>query len=168
MSYATLDDLARIATGGWLDLAQRAVRDARVTGELLRTLAEGGDTSGWPAEVVTVAGQAITRLTDSLGRASRHADTYIAPRYQGVLPLPAELVAGSDLPSVVAAIAYRRLYGATLPKELQEGTRWADDYLRDLGAGRVSLGAADTAIAQPPGRMVSSAPQKTIDWSRYP
>lgn len=147
MSYATLADLARIATAGWDELAQRGVRDARVSGQLLRTLAEGGDTSAWPAEVVTEGEHALVVLEESLDRASRHADTYIAPRFG--TPVPPELVATSDLSSVVAAIALRRLYGTTVPKEVLDGTKWADDYLRDVAAGRVSLGNADAPGTDP-------------------
>ena len=167
MAYATAADLARLATRGWDDVAQRAVQDARVPGALLRTLFEGGDVDAWPLDIVERAQGALADIADLLERVSRHADTYIAPRYAGVLPLPAHLVAGSDLPSVVAAIALRRLMGASVPKDAVDNTRWADDYLRDLAAGRVSLGATDTQTAQPPGRMVSRAPRKQFDWGRY-
>lgn len=158
--YATLADLARVATAGWDDLAQRAVSDARVTGQLLRTLAEAGDTSAWPAEVVLEAGHALVVLEDTLDRASRHADTYINPRYRG--PLADALVAASDLPTVVATIAYRRLFGAQLPKEVAEGTRWADAYLRDLADGRVSLGQHDAQGADPE-TMASFSPRRVTD-----
>lgn len=167
MLYATLADLARVATHGWNDLAQRAVQDARVTGALLQALHDGGDMAATPPDVLAACQAALDRLSDTLARVSRHADTYIGPRYRGVLPLPAHLVQGSDLPSVVATIAYRRLMGAVVSKEVADNTRWADDYLRDLGAGRVSLGASDTATSQPPGRMSSKTPPKTIDWGRY-
>lgn len=167
MAYATVADMARLATRGWDDIAQRATRNARVSGELLRALYEGGDPGQWPAELVARARAALDELAGLLERVSRHADTYIAPRYGGVLPLPDHLVAGSDLPSVVAAIALRRLHGVSVPKDASDNTRWADEYLRDLAAGRVSLGATDTATAQPPGRMVSKTACKTIDWARY-
>lgn len=167
MSYATPADVARLATSGWDDVAQRVAQDARVTGQLLRTIYEGGDTSAWTEEAIALAESALAALSDSLERASRHADTYIAPRYAGVLPLPADLVAGSDLPSVVAAIVLRRLMGVNIPKDVTDNTRWADEYLRDLAAGKVSLGARDSATAQPPGRMKSRTPPKSIDWSAY-
>lgn len=143
MRYATLGDLARVASNGWDELAQRGSRDRRVTGVLLRTLAEGGDTSAFPAEAVTEAGYALDVLNDSLDRASRHADTYIAPR--APTPVSAERLEGSDLPTVVAAIALRRLYGTTVPEAVLQGTKWADQYLRDFADGRVSLGAGHPA-----------------------
>ena len=74
------------------------------------------------------------------------------------LPLPAHLVAGSDLPTVVATIAYRRLMGTALSEDADRNTAWAEKYLRDLADGRVTFGATDTATPQPPGRMASSAP----------
>lgn len=167
MLYATLDDLARAATDGWDELAQRAARSPLVDGMLLQATAEGGDRSTWSADALALADTALVRLEDVLERASRHADGYIAPRYTGVLPLPAALVASSNLPAVVAAIALRLLYGAIVPEEIAKGTRWADEFLRDLSTGRVSLGVADTATSQPPGRVVSRAPEKSIDWDRY-
>lgn len=158
--YATLADLARVATGGWDDLAQRASRDARVSGALLRTVAEGGDTDAYAPEAVTEAGYALVVLEDTLDRASRHADTYINPRYRG--PLPDQLVAASDLPTVVATIAYRRLFGTPVPKDVTEGTRWADVYLRDLADGRVSLGQHDAQGADPE-TMARFAPRGITD-----
>lgn len=167
MSYATPADLARVATRGWDDIAQRVVQNARVSGELLRTLHEGGSTAGVDADVLAMARRALDLVGDVLERSSRHADTYIQPRYQGVLPLPAHLVNGSDLPTVVATLAYRRLMGASLSEDVDRNTKWAEAYLRDLADGRVTFGATDNSTPQPPGRMVSRTPCKTIDWHRY-
>lgn len=167
MAYATPADLARVATRGWDDIAQRVVQSARVSGELLRTLYEGGSTAGVDADVLALAERGLAQAADVLERTSRHADTYIQPRYQGVLPLPAHLVNGSDLPTVVATIAYRRLMGASLSEDVERNTAWAEKYLRDLADGKVTLGGTDNATPQPPGRMASSAPCKTIDWRQY-
>lgn len=167
MSYATPADVARVATRGWDDLAQRVVQNARVSGELLRTMYEGGSTASSAPDLVELARRALDHISDVLERSSRHADTYIQPRYQGVLPLAAHLVNGSDLPTVVATIAYRRLMGASLSEDVDRNTAWAEKYLRDLADGRVTLGGTDTATPQPPGRMVSRAPCKTIDWQKY-
>lgn len=167
MPYATPADLARVATRGWDDLAQRSVQDARLPGALLRTLYEGGSAAGADPAALELARRALELLHDVLERASRHADTYIQPRYQGALPLPAHLVAGSDLPSVVATIAYRRLMGASISEDVERNTRWADQYLRDLADGRVSLGGSDRHTPQPPGRMISCTAPKTIDWRTY-
>ncbi|MEW6446324.1 MAG: phage protein Gp36 family protein [Pseudomonadota bacterium] len=165
--YATPADLARNATDGWHELAQRATRSPLVSGELLRLTFEQGDRSAYDGEAIALADDGLAVLDDALERASRHADTYLAPRYQAVMPLSAELIAGSDLPSAVAVIALRRLYGHSVPDEVRNGTKWADDYLRDLSTGKASLGQADTATAAVPGRMHISAPGKTFDWGSY-
>lgn len=166
-SYASLDDLARAATGGWDELAQRGASSALVDGALLQATVLAEDRSAWSLDAQAQADIALARLNDALERASRHADTYLFPRYRTVMPLPTDLVQGSDLPSVVAAIALKRLYGTSVPEELRRGTQWADDYLRDLSKGTVSLGAVDATVAQPGGRMVSRPPAKAFDWDGY-
>ncbi len=92
---------------------------------------------------------------------------YLFPRYRARMPLPVELVQGSSLPAAVAAIALKRLYGTSVPEELRRGAAWADQYLADLSKGVVSLGGADTEVAQPAGRMAARAPGSTFDWGRY-
>ncbi|ANJ66056.1 hypothetical protein A9404_00480 [Halothiobacillus diazotrophicus] len=165
--YATIDDIARAATGGWDELAERAIPDPRVDGTLLQLTVTGGDRSGYAAEVIALADDALVWLSEVLAGAGRHADTYLAPRYQAVMPLSDELIGSSDLPAAVAAIALRRLYGAQLPDAIRKGTDWADTYLRDLSAGRASLGVADTQTAQVPGRMSVQTAKKSFDWERY-
>lgn len=170
MAYATLDDLARAATGGWEELAQRGATGADaalVDGDLLHRTAAGADRTAWSAEAQAAADATEVRLTDALDRASKHADTYLFPRYRAVMPLSAELVQGSDLPSVVAAIALKRLYGTTVPEDLRKGTQWADDYLVNVSKGVVSLGVADVAVAQPAGRTLARTPGKAFDWAGY-
>lgn len=166
-SYATLDDLVAAATEGWKELAERAAPDERLDGALLRAVATGGDTGDWPPEQVQVALAAHARLQDALDRAARHADTHLFPRYRAVMPLAPELVATSSLPDAVAAIALKRLYGAALPDELRRGTAWAEDYLVGLARGTLSLGAADTAVAQPAGSVDARARPSAFDWDRY-
>lgn len=166
-AYATLQQLADAATGGWLELAQRATSDPDVDGALLQVTAQAGDRSAWSPEAQAAADAALVRLQDALAAASRHADTYLFPRYRQQMPLPPDLVSGSSLPAVVAAIALKRLYGTSVPEELRKGTQWADDYLRDLSKGVVSLGGADTTVATPAGRMATRAPAKAFDWERY-
>lgn len=166
-AYATLSDLANAATDGWRELAQRGAPEAVLDSTLLQVVAAAGDTSGWEAEEVAVATVALARLQEALERASKHADTYLFPRYRAQMPLAAELVQGSSLPSAVAAIALKRLYGTSVPEELRRGATWAEQYLVDLAKGTVSLGGADTEVAQPAGRMVTRAPGSAFDWGRY-
>ena len=166
-AYATMSDLANAATEGWRELAQRGAPEAVLDSALLLMVATGGDTSGWTVEEVAVATTALARLQDALDRASRHADTYLFPRYRASMPLPTDLVLGSSLPAAVAAIALKRLYGTSVPEELRRGAAWADQYLVDLSKGVVSLGGADTEVAQPAGRVVTRTPSSTFDWRGY-
>lgn len=165
--YATISDLVNAATDGWAELAQRAALDAVLDAELLRLVAMGGDVSPWTAEQIGVAAAALARLQDALDKASRHADTYLFPRYRTRMPLPEELVQGSSLPGAVAAIALKRLYGTSVPEDLRRGAAWADQYLVDLSKGVVSLGGADNEVAQPAGHVVTRAPSSAFDWGRY-
>ena len=166
-AYATIQNLVEAATGGWTELAQRAAPEAVLDGVLLQAVATSGDVSDWTPDAIAVATTALARLQDALERASRHADTYLVPRYRAAMPLPVEMVQGSSLPAAVATIAIKRLYGTSVPEELRRGAAWADDYLRDLSAGKVSLGGTDLDVAQPAGRMVSRTPSKAFDWGRY-
>lgn len=166
-TYAAIADLAAAATGGWAELAQRAAPELVLDAQLLRAVATGGDTSDCPTAEVQAATAAHARLLDALERASRHADTYLFPRYRARMPLSADLVQGSSLPAAVAAIALKRLYGTAVPEDLRRGAAWADDYLRDLSKGAVSLGGADIDVAQPAGHMVTRAPASSFDWGKY-
>ena len=165
--YASISDLVNAATDGWTELAQRAALDAVLDAELLRLVATAGDVSAWTSEQIAVALSALARLQDALDTASRHADTYLFPRYRSRMPLPIDLVQGSSLPGAVAAIALKRLYGTSVPEDLRRGAAWADQYLVDLSKGIVSLGGADNDVAQPAGHMVTRAPSSAFDWGQY-
>jgi len=167
ITYGTIFDLVAAATGGWLELAQRAAPEAVLDPRLLEAVATAGDVSDWTVDEIAVAAVALQRLHDAMERASRHADTYLFPRYRARMPLPLDLVQGSSLPAAVAAIALKRLYGTTVPEELRRGAAWADDYLRDLSKGAVSLGGTDTEVAQPAGHIVTRAPRSAFDWGGY-
>lgn len=167
ITYGTILDLAAAATGGWTELAQRASPEAVLDPRLLEAVAVAGDVSDWTAEAISEATAALARLHDALERSSRHADTYLFPRYRARMPLPLDLVQGSSLPAAVAAIALKRLYGTSVPEELRRGAAWADDYLRDLSKGAVSLGGTDTEVAQPAGHIVTRAPRSAFDWGAY-
>lgn len=177
--YCTPLDIANTATGGWSELAQRATPEgAGVDGQLLQAalaavagLAAGTGTGAawddWAEDLQALGLQAAARVNDAISMAGKHIDTYLFPRYRGVMPLPAETVQASSLPAVCAAIALRRLYGASLPEELRLGTKWADQYLADLNKGLVSLGQPDTAVAQPAGSVVSKTSSKAFAWEAY-
>jgi phage gp36-like protein len=166
--YCTAADVANTATGGWEELAQRASpTGAGVDGELLRAACDGLSLADWPSDVQALGSEAAVRVNDAIDKAGRHIDTYLFPRYRQVMPLELATVQASSLPGVCAAIALRRLYGASLPDEVRNGTKWADTYLVDLSKGIVSLGQADTDVAQPAGRVVTNSPGKAFDWGSY-
>lgn len=175
MTYCTAADVANTATGGWEELAQRAnPTGAGVDGELLQAACVGlnnppavPDLTAWPADLQALAVDAAARVASVIDMASRHIDTYLFPRYRQVMPLDPAVVQASSLPAVCAAIALRRLWGASVPKELLSGTAWADQYLVDVSKGIVSLGQVDTAVAQAPGQTVARSPSKRFDWEAY-
>lgn len=166
--YCTHTDVAHAATGGWEELAQRASPNAaEVDGTLLQAACNSLPLGAWPSDVQAMALAAVARVADAIDMAGKHIDTYLFPRYRPVMPLDAATVQASSLPAVCAAIALRRLYGASLPEELRNGTKWADQYLVDLSKGTVSLGQADMAVAQAPGRVITRTPAKAFDWPAY-
>lgn len=168
MAYCTAADVANAATGGWEELAQRAnPTGAGVDGELLQAACAGQSLDDWPTDLQALAAAAAARVADAIDTAGKHIDTYLFPRYRGVMPLEPQTVTDSSLPAVCAAIALRRLYGASIPEEVRNGTKWADQYLVDLAKGVVSLGQVDTTVAQAPGRTVSKSPAKAFDWGAY-
>lgn len=160
MDYATLDDLVRVSVSGWPELAQRAARDARITAPMLRTVATGGDTAGFPADLVAVAAEGVEVLRDQIAAASRHADTFLANRYPG--GLTAEQLAASDLSTVVATIAWRRMFGPAVDETVLKATKWADDYLRDVANGVVSLGAAAASGPDESGEVLYHFSRRTV------
>lgn len=160
MDYATFGDLARVATDGWAELAQRSCRDARVTGELLRAVVESGDTSAWPPEVVVVATEGVAMLRDTLTSASRYADNFLTPRYPAITP---EQLAASDLPTVVATIAVRRLFGVLVEEDIRKGTAWADDYLKGIADGFISLGSGPATPTQEAETYYEFSPRSITD-----
>ncbi len=146
MDYATFADLVRVSVDGWVEIAQRATRDPRVTPELFQAAAEGADTSAWPAEVAAVALAGAGAVRTQISAASRYADGFIGGRYPG--GLTPDQVAASDLPTVVATIALRRMYGAAVTEEVLAATKWADDFLKAIAAGTASLVPAAVAPAE--------------------
>lgn len=166
--YCSAADIANTATCGWEELAQRASpTEAGVDGELLRAAVAGQSLAEWPDDAQALAAQALARLNDAINMASRHIDTYLFPRYRTVMPLGPEVIEASSIRDVCAAIALRRLWGASLPEELRRGTAWADQYLADVSKGVVSLGQIDTTVSQAPGQTVARSQGKRFDWGGY-
>jgi phage gp36-like protein len=167
--YCNAVEVANTATGGWEELAQRAnPTGAGVDGELLQAAcAAVPNLTAWPADLQDLAVEAAARVASAIDMAGRHIDTYLFPRYRPVMPLDPAIVAASSLPAVCAAIALRRLWGASLPEDLRRGTAWADAYLVDVSKGVVSLGQVDSTVAQAPGQTAARSQDKRFDWDAY-
>lgn len=160
MDYATFADLVRVSVDGWVEIAQRATRDPRVSAELFQAAAEGTDTSAWPAEVAAVALAGAVAVRTQLGAASRYADGFIGGRYPG--GLTPDQVAASDLPTVVATIALRRMYGAAVTEDVLAATKWADDFLKAVAAGTASLVPAAVAPADAEAEVMFSFSRRSV------
>ena len=168
MPYATVAHLAGLATNGWQELTERACPTSPdVEPELMQAVATGASTAAWPGDTVALAMAGVAHINTALDMASRHVDTYLYPRYRAQMPLPQAVVDASPLADVVAALALRRLYGTAVPEDVAKGTAWADAYLRDVSKGTVSLGAADTVVAQPAGHTTARTAPKAFDWDGY-
>jgi len=160
MDYATFADLVRVSVDGWVEIAQRATRDPRVSAELFQAAAEGSDTSDWPVEVAAVALAGAGAVRTQLGAASRYADGFIGGRYpDGLTPAQVE---ASDLPTVVATIALRRMYGTAVTEDVLKATRWADDFLKAVAAGTASLVPAAVAPADTETEVMFSFPPRSV------
>lgn len=168
--YCTAADIANTATGGWDELAQRASpTHAGVDGELLAAAANGDDISGYPVGVQELANAAAMRVAWAIDMASRHINTYLYPRYREYMPLDAAVIAESSLPACCAAIALKRLWGASMPRDMADQLSWADKYLTDISKGTVSLGLAEAQapVSQPPGAVHVRTKPGAFDWGRY-
>lgn len=103
-------------------------------------------------------------LAAAIANAERVANSYLAPRYP--LPLAQGLVDGSALPYQVGNVVRYFLYGARPTEEVESRYEEAIAWLKDLAAGRASLGETD-AVATPAGRMVTAAGVSGVDWDTY-
>lgn len=170
MHYCTAADIANTATGGWEELAQRASpTHAGVDGALLADAVNGDDLSGYPVSVQELANAAAMRVLWAIDMASRHIDTYLYTRYREYMPLAPEVIVASSLPACCAAIALKRLWGASMPRDMADQLKWADQYLVDISKGVVSLGQAEAQapVAQPAGQVITKTKPSAFDWGQY-
>lgn len=161
--YGTALDLhSRI---GATELAQLAAPgDARVTAELMTLTVTGGDRSAYSAAAIAAADAALVRIEGELSSSSRTMDSYIAPRYP--LPLTAALIESGNLAQVCCDMARFGLH-RTPPKDVNDQYDRRLAWLRDISKGRASLGAEDTSVATPEGRVVTRSGVSAIDWSTH-
>lgn len=165
-AYATVDELAQVATDGWEELAQFASRNPGVTGHLLQQRFNG-ESPNEDQALMAAADAALVQLQDLLESVSRYADSYLNQRYRELVPLAPEHYENTGLPFAVAAIALGRLYGLRKSDEMRKAIAEQDSYLRDLAAGRASLNYQQPSTPDEPGRMTVSARPSAFPWDKY-
>lgn len=104
------------------------------------------------------------RVSAAIAAAERLADGYLAARY--TLPLEQALIDGSSLPDKVADIARYHLYDNAPTDQVERAYRDAVAWLKDVAAGRATLGEQDTTQAAP-GRALRGRGVSGFDWDAY-
>jgi phage gp36-like protein len=146
-------------------MAERAAPDdPAVTPELLRVTVEGGDRADYTQTEQDAADAAVERIDQALADGAAQIDSYLSPNY--TLPLPAELVAASSLEQVNCDVARYNLYDDRAPEFVEERYDRRIKWLRDVSAGKASLGTEDTA-ATADGRVVRRTGHSCFDWGAY-
>lgn len=165
-AYATLDELAQVATDGWDELAQFASSNPAVTGALLRAhyLAPSPDTD---PDLAQDMDSALAKLAALLESVSRYADSYLHQRYRELVPLSPEHYLNTGLPFAVAAIALGRLYGLRQDEEMRKTLAAQEAYLRDLAKGHAGLNYQAPSTPEPDGRMRIKTKPSAFSWGKY-
>lgn len=166
VAYATIDELAQVATDRWDELAQLVSDDRDVTGDLLQRKFNNETLDEDPA-VISAVDAALVALQECLESVSRYADTYLNQRYRELIPLAPEHYQDTGLPFAVAAIALGRLYGLRKSDDMRKTLAEQDSYLRDLASGKASLNYQQPSTPDEPGRMKVKAKKSAFDWSNY-
>lgn len=103
-------------------------------------------------------------LQQALDDAAGEIGSYLKGRYS--LPLDAALIAGSKLPQANADIARYNLMGDVVTDAAAARYKAHIAWLRDVAAGRASLGEQDTATASN-GRVVTGQGVSGHNWDTY-
>jgi len=103
-------------------------------------------------------------LATAIADADAIIDSYLAPRY--ALPLAQALIDASPLARVAGDIARYALYTAEAPDEVRNRHADALRWLRDVQAGRASLGRQDT-VDTAPGTITRDQGVSAFDWDGY-
>lgn len=163
MSYITL--LALLDTLGDEWLAQRAAPTApAVDGVLLRLTVEGGDRSAYTAEDQAAADEAVASIQIQLDDANREIDSYLRKRH--TLPLDQTLIDGSPLSRITADVVRYLISDDLVTDEASSRYSKALAWLRDVAAGRATLGEVD-ATPTTSGRVAVRTGISGTDWSTY-
>lgn len=145
MPYATVTDL--LARFDAEEIAQRTDRSIPrlVTAAILTVAAAGGDLSGYTADERAAATKALALITGALNDADSEINGYVATRY--AVPL-------APVPPVIQRLACDLaryfLYDDQVTEAIQKRRDGAVAVLRDISAGKVSLGDP-AAPPQPQG-----------------
>jgi phage gp36-like protein len=105
-----------------------------------------------------------TVLDEAINLAERKIDGYLRSAY--TLPLSAELIASSSLPETCGDIVRYALYHDMATDEVIRRYKDALAWLKDVQAGRVTLGAVDNTVA-PTGNVIVVQGVSGIKWDSY-
>lgn len=160
MTYATAANLLERFSAE--ELAQRADRSIPrlVTAAMLSTAAAGGDMSGFTAPEQAAAAAALALINGALADADSEIDGYVATRYNVPLnPAP------SIVKRLACDLARHHLYDDQVTEVIQKRRDAAVAVLRDISAGKVSLGTTatgDTAPIAQGGMVEITSPTKVF------
>lgn len=106
----------------------------------------------------------VSVFDEAVDRASKRIDSYINSRYS--LPLSVTLIGNSPISDMCGVITRYLLNKNCVNEELQARYEDAVKWLKDISAGRVSLGETDTE-ALSPSKFVVKAPQSNLNWDKF-
>lgn len=136
MPYILVTDL--LTRFGAEELAQLSDRGTprRVTAELLTAAATGADISGWSEADVAVVTTAMANINQAIDDAQSVIDGYLSGRYGTPMATPPAAVK-----RLACDIARYFLFDDHASETVQKRYDASISYLRDVSAGKVSLGA---------------------------
>lgn len=157
MSYATAAELLERFSAE--EIAQRADRSIPrlVTAAMLSTAAAGGDMSGYTVPEQAAAAAALALINGALADADSEIDGYVATRY--AVPLaPAPPI----VQRLACDLARYHLYDDQATDVIQKRRDAAVAVLRDIAAGRVSLGIGNSGAAPQGGLVEMVSPERVF------
>jgi len=157
MTYATATDLLdRFAAE---EIAQRADRSIPrlVTAPMLVTAAAGGSLAAYTADEQAAVAAVLVSLNQALADADSDIDGYVATRYSVPLtPVPAVIT------RLACDLARYYLYDDQATETIQKRRDSAQAVLRDISAGKVSLGDPAAPAAPQGGTVEISGPARVF------
>ena len=105
-------------------------------------------------------------LNAAIADASATIDSYL--QQVRALPLSQAVIDASPLPRICGDMALFYLYDSGAPEYVEKAYEKAIAWLRDVAAGRASLGAQDAPVASNlGGKMVAAQGVSGTDWGSY-